>query len=120
MKKWIALLAVSANCAWPLGAAGQGSNQSVPVIRLLRLDRDASATLLIAGHQVTLRKGEASGPWTLVETLPGEPGSPAGYAVLEDYCRLNGALLMVKRDGRHVSLPKSSEPTSADPSKLYL
>src|SRR5215467_1512116 len=120
MKKWIALLAVSANCAWPLAAAGEGSNQSVPVIRLVRLDRDAGATLLIAGHQVTLKKGEASGQWTLVETLPGQSGFPADYAVLEDYSRLNGALLLVNRDGRQVSLPKSCEPTSADPSKLYL
>jgi len=120
MNKRIAMLAVVAACTCSHAAADDDGKLRVPVVRLVRLDGESGATVLIAGKEVTLRKGEANGQWTLVETLPGKAPSASHYAILEDYSKLNGRLLFVTASGVRGELPKSSEATSADPSTLYL
>jgi len=120
MSKWIAMLAVVVTCTSTRAAAGDDGKLAARAPRLVRLDPASGATVLIAGKEVTLRKGEANGQWTLVETLPGTVPSDSDYAILEDYSQLNGRLLLVTASGVALELPKSSETTSADPSTLYL
>jgi len=93
-----------------------------PHIRLLRLYAGTSAELLMDGKRVTLQKGETASTWTLVETVSSSTSrqSSKDYVILEDYSQLNGHLLFVNSAGVQLDLPKSSEPTSADLSHLYL
>jgi hypothetical protein len=105
--------------AWFLLAAPGLAAEDTPQLRLARLVGD-QAELVFDGAAVRAARGGRCGPWTLVEVLPaaGEKGS--GYAVLEDYGRLDGHLILVGRRGVELDLAKTSEPTTADPSKLYL
>src|SRR5262249_7356803 len=116
MQKRIAVLAVFATGAWPI-ALRSAQVTPAPYVKLILLDGDSNARLHIAGKEVSLRLGEASGQWTLVETLR---SAASRYAIIEDYQHTNGRLLFVDARGIQLDLPKSSEPTSADPSKLYL
>jgi len=91
-------------------------------MRLLHLRAGSGAELLIDGKSVTLQKGDSANSWTLVETVSLGTANqlPHDYVILEDYSRLNGHLLFVSSAGVQLDLTKSSEPTSADPSHLYL
>jgi hypothetical protein len=121
MKNWMVVtLALFANCALPFAATADSGKPAAPDLKLVRFEADSAAKLLIAGKEVTLRKGESNGEWTLVEVLAAKVKAAPAYAVLEDYSRLNGRLLFVAANGVQLDLPKSSEPTFADLSKLYL
>jgi len=121
MKKWIVVtLALFANCTWPAVAAADSGKPAARQLKLIRLEGDSVAKLLIAGNEVTLQKGQTSGTWTLVELLPAKAKASPSYAILEDYSHLNGHVIFVTSNGVRLDLPKASEPTFADPSKLYL
>jgi hypothetical protein len=75
--------------------------------------------LNIEGKVVELRKGGHAGPWTLVEIFR-LPDTHEEVAALEDFSQRNGRLLFVNERGVQLDLPKSSEPTFGDASKLYL
>jgi hypothetical protein len=69
------------------------------------------------GQETTLEKGKALGPWTLMAVARGTSGDR--LAVLEDFSQTNGRILLVDTQGVKLDLPKSSEPTRADPGSLY-
>jgi hypothetical protein len=86
----------------------------------LRVARFVDATSVeIAGQQkTTLHVGEHVGDWTLVEIIHDTDGKAPSYAVLEDFAHKDGHMVFVDTKGVQIDLPKSSEPTSADPSTL--
>jgi len=88
-------------------------------LKLSRLISPTAAEMIINEKQVLLKKGERSGAWTLVEIVPAPP-SGRESVILEDYTQRDGHLLFVSSNGVQIDLPKSSEPTSADPAELYL
>ncbi len=53
-------------------------------------------------------------------SIASEPSSPDHFAVLEDFTTQSGHLAIVDTSGIRFDLPKSLEPTWADPAKLYL
>ncbi len=69
------------------------------------------------GRSARVEEGRRLGPWTLMAVLPSGPAGPA--AVFEDFTREKGRLLFADGNGVQVDLPKSLEPTSADPATLY-
>ena len=89
-------------------------------IQLKRQLADSTAEFFIHGQTVILETGSRTGPWTLVALLPPTGSNESGSAVLEDYSVPDGHLIFVDQSGIRVDLSKSSEPTSADPSTLYL
>ena len=101
-----------------LFAAGVNTPAS-PNVKVGRFLGETSAELIIDGAKVTVQKGGRSGPWTLVEIVPASYGAGSEYAILEDYSKRDGHLLFVNTSGVQIDLPKSSEPTTTDPSKVY-
>ena len=69
------------------------------------------------GQKASLRKGQRVGVWTLMAVVP--PTRKPGSAVFEDFTGQKGHILVVDLQGVQVDLPKSLEPTFADPSSLY-
>jgi hypothetical protein len=95
-------------------ALAEGSAAVLKVARFL----DATSVSL-AGSQTPIHVGEHTGDWTLVEVVSDSAGKSPSYAVLEDFAHPNGHMIFVDTKGVQIDLPKSSEPTSADPSTLY-
>jgi hypothetical protein len=92
-----------------------------PGMKLSRLLESSGAELLLDGKSVTVKNGDRIGVWTLVDTVPASPrASSQSFVVLEDYTQRDGHLIFVNAHGIRGDLAKSSEPTSADPAKLYL
>ena len=101
-----------------LGAARSAPPADTPTSRkLLNVNHAGAVEVSWEGQQATLRKGQRLGAWTLMAILS-PPGKPA-IAVFEDFTQKKGHILFVDRQGVQVDLPKSLEPTSADPSTLY-
>ncbi len=69
------------------------------------------------GKETTLQKGQSLGPWTLMAAI--QPAPHLRLAVFEDFSQTNGHLLFADKQGVTADLPKSSEPTWADPKTLY-
>ena len=69
------------------------------------------------GKQTTLQKGQSLDQWALMAVV--QPASTRRLAVFEDFSQANGHLLFVDETGIRADLPKSSEPTWADPKGLY-
>jgi hypothetical protein len=69
------------------------------------------------GSQVKLDKGQPLGNWTFMGVARTE--RKGRLAVFEDFSRPDGHLLFVDPHGPQVDLPKSLEPTYAEPSELY-
>jgi len=90
-----------------------------PQIKLLRFPNASSAEISLDGRSSVLHINERLGNWTLMQLIPGAPDHPA-TAILEDFSTHTGHLLVVDQRGVQLDLPKSAEPTSNDPAKLYL
>jgi len=116
----VVTLAALVICAWPVAVSADSGKAAAPDVKLIRIDDDSTAKFLISGKEATLGKGEARGEWTLVELLRSKTTASPSYAILEDYSHLNGRIVFVTQNGIQLDLPKSSEPTFADPSTLYL
>jgi hypothetical protein len=69
------------------------------------------------GKDMTLQKGQSLGPWTLMAVI--QPELHHRLAVFEGFSQTNGHLLFADEHGVSADLPKSSEPTWADPKTLY-
>jgi hypothetical protein len=65
------------------------------------------------------RREASAAVWTLVEVV-GIVSGRIGICSIEDYTRLNGHLILVNTVGVQIDLPKSAEPTTTDPARLYL
>lgn len=70
-----------------------------------------------AGGSVTLRKGEAAGPWTLMAVITAGPGRRA--AVLEDFTDKLGHVVIAGVGRIEADLPKSLEPSFAATKNSY-
>jgi len=103
--------------ASPAQIPHQSTVPSIQLSHILSADR---AEFVAQDKKVILKKGEASDRWTLVELIPVADNAAFSYAVLEDYTQINGRILFVDSVGVRLDFPKSSEPTSSDPAKLYL
>ena len=76
---------------------------------------------VVAGWQrqeSILQNGLCVGPWTLMGVIESE--THRRLAVFEDFSQTNGHILFLDKNGVSVDLPKSAEPTWADPKTLYL
>jgi hypothetical protein len=62
--------------------------------------------------------GDRFGPWTAMAVI--QPGAANALVVFEDFSTVDGVLAIVGLDGTSRILAKTSEPTSAEPSSLYL
>ena len=97
-------------------AAAKGNpNQNNPTFKVA-VFYSSSVEIVSNGPAQTLRAGDRIGEWTLMEVI-NEPGQTP-YAVLEDWVHPNGHVVFVDTRGVRIDLPKSSEPTSADPSTI--
>src|ERR1035438_2541595 len=92
-----------------------GVNQSAADLKVAHF-AGASVEIVWDRQSHTLHAGERVGDWTLMEII-NEPGKPP-YAILEDWAHANGHLIFVDMQGVRIDLPKSSDPTSADPKTL--
>jgi len=87
-------------------------------LKLLRLPDSNSAELTDGRTRSVVHVGARFKNWTLM-SVAGEPSSADRFAVLEDFTTQTGHLVIVGSRGTRLDLPKSAEPTWADPAKLY-
>jgi len=118
VKTWISLAALILGTASTYAQAPPVS-ETLPA-RLIRNLSGDRVEFIIQDQKIGLKKGEQIGSWTLVEVIPGATSLESGYAVFEDYTQINGHVIFVDANGVRLDLPKSSEPTSSDPTNLYL
>ena len=69
------------------------------------------------GEKATLHPGERLGEWTLMAVV--RTGQDRPCAAFEDFSIQKGRLIFVDERGLRADLPKSLEPTFAEPSTLY-
>ncbi len=95
--------------------AADGATEESP--RLIRFSGSGAVQASWRGNETSVKRGESVGPWVLMTVL--QQGSSGGIAVFEDFSETNGHLLFIKQSGGMLDLPKSSEPTWAEPASLY-
>ena len=84
---------------------------------VIRILQSGGVTIVENGRQVTLKKGEAVGSWTLMAVISVGPGRRA--AVLENFADKRGHILVAGTAGVEVDLPKSLEPSFAASKDRY-
>ena len=112
--RWIQLFALTLLFLFPSAFAADSPN-----IKALRFPGQSSVELFLDGHTSVLHVNERLESWTLMELIPSTSNHPA-TAILEDFSTYTGHLLVVDQRGIQLDFPKSAEPTSNDPAKLYL
>ena len=85
--------------------------------KLLNINPAGVVEVSWEGRQASLRKGQRLGPWTLMAVVA--PPGKSAVAAFEDFTQKKGHILFVDQRGVQVDLPKSLEPSFADPSGLY-
>ena len=107
--------------AWVIGcsllSALVCANATTEVPKVTRISSDGSVLVAWAGKEVQLKQNQRVGDWSLMAVIRGS--SKHRLAVFEDFTRMNGPLLFVDEAGMKLNLPKSLEPTWADPKNLY-
>jgi len=88
-----------------------------PPIKVLAFADASTAEVSCNGHTSRVKVGERCGPYTLMEVIREHNDQ---QAIFEDFSSQTGHLLSAGTRGIRLDLPKSLEPTSQDPSKLYL
>jgi len=111
---WILLLSLSL-CVFSGTVLASGERE----IKVIRFADNSAVEVSAEGKSAVLQVGERLGPWTLMEMSGGTSGARQ-VAILEDFTSRTGHLLFVDKRGVRLDLPKSAEPTSLDPAKLYL
>ena len=86
--------------------------------RLLSFPDPNSAELTDGTHTSIVRIGARFNNWTLM-AVANELSSSDHFAVLEDFTTQTGHLAIVDTHGTRFDLPKTAEPTWADPVRLY-
>ncbi|HMD85609.1 MAG TPA: hypothetical protein VKO18_13025 [Terriglobia bacterium] len=95
------------------------ANDAPPNLRLVGVAPSGAVEVLWAGQHAALSEGEAIGPWTLMGIIrPAKTGKPP-FVVFEDFKDQMGHMLFVDTRGAFANLPKSLEPTFANPASLY-
>ena len=100
--------------------AAEANTFRPPDVKVARFLANSQIELASGGNKAILRLGEHLGFWTFVELVPGNSPESPKYAVLEDFEHQDGHLLFVDTRAVQIDLPKSLEPTFADPGSLYL
>lgn len=108
MKQFLGLICLA---SFPLHAAGGGV---VPTVRGISATGEVAVSY--EGRKLTLHKGEAAGPWTLMAVTPSGQGRAA---VFEDFTQKTGRIVLVNTAGVQADLPKSLEPSFASVKDLY-
>jgi len=85
--------------------------------QIVRIASDNSVTVGWEGQTEVLRKGQRLGNWTLMAVVRRRSEKP--LAVLEDFADLKGCLVFAGEGGQSIELPKSLEPTWAEPGSSY-
>ncbi len=85
--------------------------------KVISVSRSGTVQASWDGKEATLQKGHSLGQWTLMGVV--RTASGGRLAVFEDFSQTNGHLRFVDAAGVQVDLPKSAEPTWADPKTLY-
>jgi len=106
--------AVLAAVGWTTAAHG-----ATTPVKLSRFVDKSAVEFTSGGTTAVVRVGERFGPWTLMEIINQPNSKPPGFAVLEDFTRQDGHLVIVNSQGIQSDLPKSLEPTFAEPAGLY-
>ena len=88
--------------------------------RVMRFIGPSSVLLLVNGKMATVQIGEHVGNWTLMQVVTSTGFPSPRCAVFEDFVHENGQLIFADENGVKLALSKTSEPTSADPEKLFL
>lgn len=88
-------------------------------IRIVRFPSASTVEISEGGQTTVLKTGDRLGNWTLMQVI-GSASNASHAAILEDFSSQAGHLIVVDKSGVHLDLPKSLEPTSQDPAKLYL
>lgn len=88
-------------------------------LKVVRFPDAQSAELVDGGTRSIVHVGARFGKWTLM-AIVNEPAPVSQFAVLEDFTTQTGHLDVVNTRGIQLDLPKTAEPTWADPAKLYL
>jgi hypothetical protein len=110
---FLALLTAIPILQSPAGAAG--STLEPP--KFVSFSSPGTVRTTWQGTENSLKAGQSLGPWTLMTLL--QPKGHRRLAVFEDFSQTNGHLLFVDERGVQLDLPKSAEPTWADPKTLY-
>jgi hypothetical protein len=101
-----------------LGVARSAPPPDAPVgPKLLAITSTGVVEVSWVGQKASLRKGQRLGVWTLMAVVSSPRKS--AIAVFEDFTQKKGHILFVDQRGVQVDLPKSLEPSFADPSGLY-
>ncbi|MGA2987782.1 MAG: hypothetical protein ABSG32_28670 [Terriglobia bacterium] len=101
-----------------LGVARSAPPPDAPVgPKLLAITSAGVVEVSWVGQKASLRKGQRLGVWTLMAVVSSPRKS--AIAVFEDFTQKKGHILFVDQRGVQVDLPKSLEPSFADPSGLY-
>ena len=102
-----------------VSSASGNAKDDQPPIKLLGVSPSGEAEVSLAGQHYTIREGEAAGDWTFMGLVRSRTDQKVRYAVLEDLTQQRGHIVFVNSGGVQINLPKSLEPTFADPSTLY-
>ena len=86
-------------------------------LRVVSISRTGLVKVAGADGEASLTKGQQWGRWTLMAVIHGSPKHQ--LAVFEDFSVRDGHLLFADGEGVKADLPKSLEPTFADPAGLY-
>jgi hypothetical protein len=86
-------------------------------LKVISITPTGEAEVSLEGERATLRKGQRVGIWTLMAVITA--GEHQRFAVFEDFTDKRGHIVFVDNKGVQVDLPKSLEPTFADPASLY-
>jgi len=81
------------------------------------ISAEGTVVARLQGKTYELRCGVWLGDWTLMAVI--KPDAKPRQAVFEDFTQLKGRLVFAGEDGTAVELPKSAEPTWAEPGSLY-
>jgi hypothetical protein len=100
-----------------LVSAGLTGRAAVDSPKVIGFSGSGMVTADWGGKETRIETGQSVGKWTLMAVVRGAVGG--GLAVFEDYSQTNGRMLFVDTKGVKLELPKSSEPTRADPKSLY-
>jgi hypothetical protein len=104
-------------CVFASSALGAG--KGAQAIKLVGISPAGVVTVSLDSEPYTVREGEGAGDWTLMGVVRSRADRKIRYAILENFTQRQGHLLFVDSGGVQIDLPKSLEPTSADPSTLY-
>jgi len=100
-----------------LVSVGLTGRAALDVPKVINISRSGTVTADWGGKETRIEPGQSVGQWSLMAVVRGVPGGQS--AVFEDFSQTNGHLLFVDTKGVKLDLPKSSEPTRADPKSLY-